>query len=110
MDDATNEHDSMFFCDQEGTPSRLRGVREAIERQGLFCSLYTDRRSHYRHCCHDIKRSVKVLRHADGTLLLLTGNDPHQSRAIASRMGKGEQRRIRSRRAALADIAVEAGF
>ena len=63
-----------------------------------------------RHCCHEIKRNVKVLRHADGTLLLLTGNDPHQSRAIASRMGKGEQRRIRSRRAALADIAVEAGF
>ena len=41
-----------------------------------------------RHCCHDIKRNVKVLRHADGTLLLLTGNDPHQSRAIASRKGQ----------------------
>ena len=39
----------MFFCDQEGTPSRLRGVREVIKRQGLFCSLYTDRGSHYWH-------------------------------------------------------------
>ena len=43
MDDATNEHYSMFFCNQEGTQSRLCGVREVIERQGLFCSLYTDR-------------------------------------------------------------------
>ena len=39
----------MFFCDEEGTQSSLRGVREAIERQGLFCSLYTDRGSHYWH-------------------------------------------------------------
>ena len=49
MDDATNEHYSMFFCEQEGTQSSFRGVREVIERQGLFCSLYTDRGSHYWH-------------------------------------------------------------
>ena len=47
MDDATNEHYSMFFCDEEGTQSSFRGVREVIERRGLFCSLYTDRGSHY---------------------------------------------------------------
>ena len=29
--------------------SSWRGVREVIERQGLFCSLYTDRGSHYWH-------------------------------------------------------------
>ena len=39
----------MSFCDEEGTQSRLRGVREVIERQGLFCSLYTERGSHYWH-------------------------------------------------------------
>ena len=39
----------MFFCEQEGTQSRWRGVREVVERQGLFCSLYTDRGSHYWH-------------------------------------------------------------
>ena len=39
----------MFFCDQEGTQSRLRGAREVIERQGLFCSLYTDRGRHDWH-------------------------------------------------------------
>ena len=49
MDDATNEHYSMFFCAQEGTWSSFRGVREVIESQGLFCSLYTDRGSHYWH-------------------------------------------------------------
>ena len=46
---AASEHYSMFFCDQEGTQSSWRGVREVIERQGLFCSLYTDRGSHYWH-------------------------------------------------------------
>ena len=49
MDDATNEHYSMFFCAEEGTQSSFEGVREVIEGHGLFCSLYTDRGSHYRH-------------------------------------------------------------
>jgi len=47
MDDATNEHYSMFFCDEEGTQSSFQGVRDVIEGMGLFCSLYTDRGSHY---------------------------------------------------------------
>ena len=47
MDDATSEHYSMFFCREEGTWSSFRGVRETIEAKGLFCSLYTDRGSHY---------------------------------------------------------------
>jgi hypothetical protein len=47
MDDATNEHYSMFFIAQEGTESSLRGVKEVIERKGLFCSFYSDRGSHY---------------------------------------------------------------
>ena len=49
MDDATNEHYSMFFVDEEGTRSSLLGVREVIEKKGLFSSLYTDRGSHYWH-------------------------------------------------------------
>lgn len=49
MDDATNEHYSMFFCEEEGTQSSFRGVRDVIETHGLFCSLYTDRGSHYWH-------------------------------------------------------------
>jgi transposase len=47
MDDATNEHYSMFFVYEEGTHSSFRGVREVIEKRGLFSSLYTDRGSHY---------------------------------------------------------------
>jgi hypothetical protein len=47
MDDATGEHTSMFFCDQEGTPSSFHGIGQTIARYGLFASLYTDRGSHY---------------------------------------------------------------
>jgi len=49
MDDATNEHYSMFFVEEEGTMSSLRGVREVIESRGLFSSFYSDRGSHYWH-------------------------------------------------------------
>ncbi|MCY4323125.1 MAG: ISNCY family transposase [Gammaproteobacteria bacterium] len=47
MDDATNEHCSMFLCEEEGTWSSFRGVAETVRAKGLFCSLYTDRGSHY---------------------------------------------------------------
>jgi transposase len=47
MDDATNEHYSMFFVDEEGTQSSFRGVREVIETRGLFSAFYSDRGSHY---------------------------------------------------------------
>jgi hypothetical protein len=49
MDDATSEHTSMFFCAQEGTDSSFHGIGQTIARHGLFCSLYTDRGSHYFH-------------------------------------------------------------
>lgn len=47
MDDATNEHYSMFFVEEEGTASSFQGIREVILSRGLFSSLYTDRGSHY---------------------------------------------------------------
>ena len=47
MDDATSEHYSMFFVEEEGTASSFRGVREVIARHGLFSSFYSDRGSHY---------------------------------------------------------------
>ena len=49
MDDATNEHYSMFFVEEEGTASSFRGVRDVIEARGLFSSFYSDRGSHYWH-------------------------------------------------------------
>lgn len=47
MDDATNEHYSMFFVQEEGTASSFQGVREVIEAHGLFSTFYSDRGSHY---------------------------------------------------------------
>jgi len=47
MDDATSEHYSIFFVEEEGTRSSFRGVGEVIRAKGLFSSLYTDRGSHY---------------------------------------------------------------
>lgn len=49
FDDATSEHYSMFFVDEEGTHSSFLGVKETIVQHGLFCSMYTDRGSHYWH-------------------------------------------------------------
>lgn len=49
MDDATNEHYSLFFVEQEGTWSSFRGIKAVIAKRGLFSSLYTDRGSHYWH-------------------------------------------------------------
>ena len=46
MDDATSEHTSMFFCAEE-YGFRFHGIGQTIARHGLFCSLYTDRGSHY---------------------------------------------------------------
>ena len=49
LDDATGELVSAFLVEEEGTFSSFRGLRETIERKGLFSSLYTDRGSHYFH-------------------------------------------------------------
>ncbi len=47
LDDATSEVYSAFFVTEEGTMSSFRALREVIRERGLFCSLYTDRGSHY---------------------------------------------------------------
>ncbi|TLN23358.1 ISNCY family transposase [bacterium] len=49
MDDATNEHYSMFFVEEEGTASSFAGIKDVLRSRGLFCSLYSDRGSHYWH-------------------------------------------------------------
>ncbi len=49
LDDATSEVYSGFFVAEEGTMSTLRALGEVIAARGLFCSLYTDRGSHYWH-------------------------------------------------------------
>ena len=49
LDDASGEHTSMFFCTEEGSDSSFHGIGQTIATHGLFCSLYTDRGSHYFH-------------------------------------------------------------
>src|ERR1035438_10140967 len=49
LDDATSAIYSAFLAEEEGTASSFRGLREVVEAHGLFCSLYTDRGSHYFH-------------------------------------------------------------
>ena len=47
MDDATSKITSAFLTLEEGTVSTFQGLQETIESEGVFCSLYTDRGSHY---------------------------------------------------------------
>jgi transposase len=47
MDDATSAIYSAFLVEEEGTQSSFQGLHEVIQAHGLFCSLYTDRGSHY---------------------------------------------------------------
>ena len=49
MDDANSKIYSAFFVAEEGTMSSFGALTEVIETHGLFCSLYTDRGSHYWH-------------------------------------------------------------
>ncbi len=47
LDDATSEHLSMFFVEEESTASSFQAMTEVIAGWGLPSSLYTDRASHY---------------------------------------------------------------
>lgn len=47
LDDATGEVYSAHLVPEEGTLTVMAGLKEVIEQQGLFCSLYSDRGSHF---------------------------------------------------------------
>lgn len=49
IDDATSELYSAYLVDEEGTMTVMAGLKEVIEKEGLFCSFYTDRGSHFFH-------------------------------------------------------------
>lgn len=49
LDDATSEIYYAQLVEEESTRTVMQGVREVIERKGLFCSLYSDRGSHFFH-------------------------------------------------------------
>lgn len=49
LDDATSEVYYAQLVDQESTATVMTGLKEVIERKGVFCSLYSDRGSHFFH-------------------------------------------------------------
>ena len=47
LDDATSETYYAQLVEEESTRTVMTALREVIERQGLFCALYSDRASHF---------------------------------------------------------------
>jgi transposase len=47
LDDASSEIFYAQLVDEESTVTVMAGLREVIERKGLFCALYSDRGSHF---------------------------------------------------------------
>ena len=47
LDDATSEIYYAQLVEEESTLTVMAGLREVIERKGLFCALYCDRGSHF---------------------------------------------------------------
>src|SRR5690348_10094636 len=47
LDDATSEIYYARLVEEEGTRTLMPAVRQVIEKQGLFCALYSDRASHF---------------------------------------------------------------
>lgn len=47
MDDATSEVYYAQLVDEESTKTVMAALREVIEQKGMFCSLYSDRASHF---------------------------------------------------------------
>jgi transposase len=47
LDDATSEIYYAQMVEEESTATVMAGLREVIERQGVFCALYSDRGSHF---------------------------------------------------------------
>ncbi len=47
LDDATSEVYYAQLVEEESTPTVMVALREVVERRGVFCSLYSDRASHF---------------------------------------------------------------
>lgn len=47
LDDATSEVYYAQLVDQESTATVMTGLKEVVEQNGVFCSLYSDRGSHF---------------------------------------------------------------
>jgi hypothetical protein len=60
LDDATSEIYYAQLVEEESTRTVMAGLREVIEKQGLFCALYSDRGSHF---FVTVKEGEKVEKH-----------------------------------------------
>ena len=60
LDDATSEIYYAQLVEEESTRTVMAGLREVIEKQGLFCALYSDRGSHF---FITVKEGEKVDKH-----------------------------------------------
>jgi transposase len=49
LDDATGDVYDAYLVDEEGTLTVMEGLKRIFEKEGLFCSFYTDRGSHFFH-------------------------------------------------------------
>jgi transposase len=47
LDDASSEIEYAQLVEEESTATVMAGLREVIERKGVFCALYSDRGSHF---------------------------------------------------------------
>jgi len=47
LDDATSEIYHAQLVEEESTRTVMAGIREVVEKKGVFCSLYSDRASHF---------------------------------------------------------------
>src|ERR687887_525207 len=47
LDDATSEIYYAQLVEEEGTRTVMAGLREGIEKRGVFCALYSDRGTHF---------------------------------------------------------------
>jgi transposase len=93
LDDATSDVYDARFVPQEATRSVLAQLRRVVERQGVFCSLYTDKASHFittpgagPHQSHQALDRTQVQRALQELgITLITANSP-QARGRMERL------------------------
>src|SRR5436305_126416 len=73
LDDATSEIYCAQLVEEESTVTVMAGLKEVIERKGVFCALYSDRGSHFwltpkvggKVDCHRLTQVGRALRELD---------------------------------------------
>lgn len=99
MDDANSEIYDMILVKEEGTRTVMGSLKRVIEEEGIFCSLYTDRASHFAHTPKgggkpDLSRPTQAARALErlGIKLILAYSS--QARGRSERMFETLQGRI----------------